>query len=171
MRRKGMKKSNIGRTYLKELNCSKCGKLIKNVNITTDSILCGRCTQIQDLKMFGVPREQKMEVKSTKPAGWHFMTEFVDLNGDYYKKGKLIENKTDKIPTLNSKVYLDKIAEQKNSKLSKNEKYVGFMKHSAERDVLKKEITKLIKAKASKVKIKKIENKLNKVNKLLKKYL
>ena len=40
------------------------------------------------MMMTGFPEETKRKVSSGKPAGWHFMKEFVDKDGNVFHKGK-----------------------------------------------------------------------------------
>jgi len=35
----------------------------------------------------GIPKEKTTRVKSGRPAGWHFMNEFVDKDGNVFHKG------------------------------------------------------------------------------------
>jgi len=38
--------------------------------------------------MVGMPDEPKQKVSTGRPAGWHFMNEFVDKDGNVFHKGK-----------------------------------------------------------------------------------
>tara|TARA_B110000196_G_C21089120_1_gene636632 strand:- start:1127 stop:1429 length:303 start_codon:yes stop_codon:yes gene_type:complete len=40
------------------------------------------------MMMTGLPEEPKRKVSSGRPAGWHFMNEFVDKDGNVFHKGK-----------------------------------------------------------------------------------
>ena len=55
------------------------------------SFTCGKCTMIRTLKR--MPLEEmipslKKRKTSGRPAGWHFMNEFVDKDGTVFHKGK-----------------------------------------------------------------------------------
>jgi len=80
------------------LACKVCGKPTKVADETIMGIKCWKCLQaasvallpeIEKDKLFGIQK-----ISSKKPAGWHFMTEFVDKDGTVYHKGK-------EIPELN----------------------------------------------------------------------
>ena len=38
--------------------------------------------------MVGMPKEKPRRVSTGRPAGWHFMNEFVDKDGNVFHKGK-----------------------------------------------------------------------------------
>ena len=72
------------------LQCKSCYDYQK-VDDVAVSITCGRCTIIRTLKH--TPLEEMIpslrKKKSTgRPAGWHFMSEFVDKKGNVFHKGK-----------------------------------------------------------------------------------
>ena len=37
--------------------------------------------------MVGIPKEKPKKVSTGRPAGWHFMNEFVDKDGNVFHKG------------------------------------------------------------------------------------
>ena len=172
IKRKGVsKKSLTKKTTLHYVECSKCGQMVK-IDSDSTSVLCSNCTIIQDIKLFGLPIRANKIIKSTKPAGWHFMQEFVDLNGDYYIKGELITEKTKKIPTIKTKEFLHKKEKTQKNKLSKSEKKSLFSTTAIEYSKLKKQLIKLEKSNkvGIKGKIKKLTIELKKLSKLLIKY-
>ena len=71
------------------LQCKGCYDYQK-VDDVVISITCSRCTIIRTLKH--TPLEDmipSLKKKSTgRPAGWHFMNEFVDKDGNVFHKGK-----------------------------------------------------------------------------------
>tara|TARA_B100001113_G_scaffold237222_1_gene195037 strand:+ start:487 stop:900 length:414 start_codon:yes stop_codon:yes gene_type:complete len=76
---------------IKELNnlhaapCQKCGRLVENVGEEATSVTCSYCV----LQVVGLPDEKKNSYKPTgRPAGWHWMKEFVDKDGTVYHLGK-----------------------------------------------------------------------------------
>ena len=76
---------------IKELNnlhaapCQKCGRLVENVGEEATSVTCSYCV----LQVVGLPDEKKNNYKPTgRPAGWHWMKEFVDKDGTVYHLGK-----------------------------------------------------------------------------------
>jgi len=64
--------------------CSKCGKLVENCGETAVKSTCSACV----MGMVGMPEEPIQRVSSGRPAGWHFMGEFVDKDGNVFHKGK-----------------------------------------------------------------------------------
>lgn len=84
-----MRKKKIqSQTYLvhnvRYMLCSKCGQEVRNVGETALSVICSRCVNVL------VPLEpSKARYQSTgRPAGWHWMAEFVDKDGNVFHKGK-----------------------------------------------------------------------------------
>ena len=63
--------------------CYKCGNEVKGVGDEAITVLCSNCVT----KM--IPLEQPKGYKPTgRPAGWHWMSEFVDKDGNVFHKGK-----------------------------------------------------------------------------------
>ena len=72
------------------VDCSKCGKLLEVGSSKAVSAICSRCTHLGCIALMS--EEQVNELfgkhKIAKPAGWHFMAEFVAEDGKVYHKGK-----------------------------------------------------------------------------------
>jgi phage FluMu protein Com len=69
----------------KTLPCNKCGRLVENVGEEAVKVTCSICV----LSAVGFPEEPKSAYKPTgRPAGWHWMKEFVDKDGTVYHLGK-----------------------------------------------------------------------------------
>ena len=69
----------------KTLPCNKCGRLVENVGEDAVKVTCSMCV----LGAVGFPEEPKSAYKPTgRPAGWHWMKEFVDKDGTVYHLGK-----------------------------------------------------------------------------------
>ena len=66
------------------LECKKCGRWVDNVGDDTTSAVCSYCV----IGMVGLPEEKKSYTPTGRPAGWHFMNEFVDKDGNVFHKGK-----------------------------------------------------------------------------------
>jgi hypothetical protein len=65
-----------------------CGNYI-SVGETAISVTCGRCTNRNIMMKFPELHEEKKKREATgRPAGWHFMAEFVDKDGNVFHKGK-----------------------------------------------------------------------------------
>mgnify|MGYP003640857996 CR=1 FL=1 len=72
----------------KWLQCKSCYEY-KKVDDDTQAITCSKCTMIKALKL--KPMDEffaKQHKKTGRPAGWHFMSEFVDKDGNVFCKGK-----------------------------------------------------------------------------------
>ena len=69
---------------VRSLGCSKCNRTVENVGDLAVKVTCSYCTMM----MTGLPEETKRKVSTGRPAGWHFMSEFVDKDGKVFHKGK-----------------------------------------------------------------------------------
>ena len=74
----------------KHMQCKSCYDY-SPVDDNIVSFTCSKCTQIKSLK--NMPLEEmipslKKKKTSGRPAGWHFMNEFVDKDGNVFHKGK-----------------------------------------------------------------------------------
>ena len=70
------------------LQCKSCYEYQK-VEENTKAITCSKCTMMNALKL--KPMDTffaKRHKKTGRPAGWHFMNEFVDKDGNVFHKGK-----------------------------------------------------------------------------------
>ena len=66
------------------LSCHKCNRIVENIGETATKVTCSVCTMM----LVGLPEEPKQKVSTGRPAGWHFMNEFVDKDGNVFHKGK-----------------------------------------------------------------------------------
>ena len=69
---------------MRSLECKKCGRWVENIGDDTKSVICSICV----LTVVGMPEEPKGYVSTGRPAGWHWMKEFVDKDGTVFHKGK-----------------------------------------------------------------------------------
>ena len=131
-----MKTNNNVNSY-KTLPCRKCGRLVETAGEEAVKITCSMCV----LGAVGFPEESKSAYKPTgRPAGWHWMKEFVDKDGTVFHLGKEQPKlKGTKKPT---KVAKKAIKRRTKSEIeaSKIKKYQ--MKKKAAKDELKAEIKK-----------------------------
>ena len=68
------------------LVCSICGNY-ERVSEEATGVKCSRCVNM--IMMNQYPPENKPSYKPTgRPAGWHWMTEFVDKDGNVFHRGK-----------------------------------------------------------------------------------
>ena len=72
---------------MSSLECKKCGRWVENVGDDTTSVTCSVCV----LLAVGLPEEKKSYRPTGRPPGWHFMSEFVDKDGNVFRKGKEIK--------------------------------------------------------------------------------
>ena len=78
-----MEKTNTN-TYI-TIPCQKCGRLVENCGEHAVKATCSYCV----LAIVGMPEEKKSTyVPTGRPAGWHWMKEFVDKDGTVYHNGK-----------------------------------------------------------------------------------
>ena len=67
------------------MDCKITGDPVANVSTEAKSVIGSRAV----MGMVGLPKEKPTRVSSGRPAGWHFMNEFVDKDGNVFHKGKL----------------------------------------------------------------------------------
>jgi len=69
------------------MDCKITGEPVRNVSMEATSVIGSRALLARMDKMF--PEQNKPKrVKTGRPSGWHFMSEFVDKDGTVYYKGK-----------------------------------------------------------------------------------
>ena len=71
---------------VKYLVCSICGNY-ESVGEEATAVKCSRCVNMTMMNQY--PPENTPSYKPTgRPAGWHWMTEFVDVDGNVFHRGK-----------------------------------------------------------------------------------
>ena len=65
------------------LECNRCGRWVDNLGEETHTVVCAYCV----LKAVGMPEEKPSYTPTGRPAGWHFMKEFVDKDGNVFHRG------------------------------------------------------------------------------------
>ncbi len=99
----------------KWLQCKFCCEYQK-VDDPVGYITCGSCVTKIDLLKFPDTAIKKQKKKTGRPAGWHWMTEYVDKDGNVFHKGK-------EQPKLKGTLKPTKVKpKKKKKKLSKDEK-------------------------------------------------
>ena len=63
--------------------CKDCGTY-ERVSEETVAVRCWKCVTT----VIGFPTEKKAYKPTGRPAGWHFMNEFIDAEGNVFYKGK-----------------------------------------------------------------------------------
>ena len=66
------------------MDCKITGEPVPNVSTEAASVIGSRAV----MGMVGIPEEPKRKEPTGRPAGWHFMNEFVDKDGNVFHKGK-----------------------------------------------------------------------------------
>ena len=66
------------------MDCKVTGEPVPNVSTDSVSVIGSRAV----MGMVGLPEEKPKRVSTGRPAGWHWMAEFVDKDGTVYHKGK-----------------------------------------------------------------------------------
>ena len=135
-----MKRKQQSPTYeekgVRYMMCS-CGNYI-SVGETAVSVTCPTCVKRKIMINFPELHEDKPKRKSTgRPAGWHFMVEFVDVNGNVFHKG--VEQ-----PKLKGTLPPTKIKPKKKTKRRSKEQIV-LDRHNKKKEVLRKAKKKLSK--------------------------
>ena len=71
---------------IRYMSCMSCGRY-ETVGELATGVRCSRCV---NMRMFNeYPVEESKSYKPTgRPAGWHWMNEFVDVDGNVFHKGK-----------------------------------------------------------------------------------
>ena len=69
------------------LQCKHCYDY-KKVGKNTGAITCSTCVMKIDIAKFPDTAFPKQKVSTGRPPGWHFMSEFVDKDGNVFHKGK-----------------------------------------------------------------------------------
>jgi len=65
------------------MDCKVTGEPVANVSTEAVSVIGSRAV----MGMVGMPKEAKKKQPTGRPAGWHFMGEFVDKDGTVFHKG------------------------------------------------------------------------------------
>ena len=65
------------------MDCKITGEPVANVSEEAVSVIGSRAV----MGMVGMPTEKPKKVSTGRPAGWHFMNEFVDKDGNVFHKG------------------------------------------------------------------------------------
>ena len=66
------------------MDCKITGEPVANVSTEAKSVIGSRAV----MGMVGIPKEKPRRVSTGRPAGWHFINEFVDKDCNVFHKGK-----------------------------------------------------------------------------------
>ncbi len=71
---------------IRYMSCMTCGRY-ETVGESATGVRCSRCVNMTMMNQY--PQEEPKSYKPTgRPAGWHWMNEFVDVDGNVFHKGK-----------------------------------------------------------------------------------
>ena len=65
------------------MDCKITGEPVANVSTEAVSVVGSKAV----MGMVGMPKDKPQRVATGRPAGWHFMNEFVDKDGNVFHKG------------------------------------------------------------------------------------
>ena len=115
-----------GKIYM---TCMSCGTYERVVEETI-AVRCWKCV----LAITGMPEEPNRYVPTGRPAGWHFMNEFVDKDGNVFHRGK-------EQPKLKGTLKPTKVKPRKKAKRRTKEQIL-LDRHSEKKVELKKAVQK-----------------------------
>jgi phage FluMu protein Com len=114
------------------LPCTKCGRIVDNVGETAVKVTCSYCV----LFAVGIPEEKKSYTPTGRPPGWHFMSEFVDKDGNVFHKGKEIKKLKGTLPPT-------KVVSKPKKKIKRRTKeQILIDRHNEKKAALKKAVKK-----------------------------
>jgi len=146
--RKGTKWNQSPESIYRYMSCKLCGHMTV-VGEDATAVTCHHCVN----EMVEAPQFSARRVSSGRPAGWHFMAEYVDKDGNVFHKGK-------EMPKL--KGTLEPSVIEKKEKISKNERSAMITAANVKLHKLKKQ---LVKAKLKKD-IKRLKREIAKLSKI-----
>ena len=119
------------------MDCKVTGEPVPNVSTDSVSVIGSRAV----LGMVGMPKEKPKKVSTGRPAGWHFMNEFVDKDGNVFHKGVEQPKLKGTLPPTkvqpvkrkkrrsNEQILLDRQAEKKAALKKAVQKQKDFINH------------------------------------------
>ena len=114
------------------MTCHKCNRIVENVGELATKVTCSWCV----FGMVGFPEEPKSTYKPTgRPAGWHWMAEFVDADGNVFHKGK-------EQPKLKGTLSPTKVKPPKKKIKRRTKEEILIAREAEKKAVLKKAIKK-----------------------------
>ena len=134
------------------MDCKITGEPVKNVSTDVKEVISDRALQSRMYKMFPEDFENKTkQYKPTgRPAGWHFMKEFVDKDGNVFHKGveakqlkgtlpptKITKAKVKKVKTkrrTKEQILIDRHNEKKAALKQAIKKQKDFLNHNIDKD-------------------------------------
>ena len=129
------------------MDCKVTGEPVRNVSMEAKSVIVSKAVMGKIHKMFP-ETAPKSKPKTGRPAGWHWMAEFVDKDGTVYHRGKEqpklkgtlppTEVKPRKKPTkkrrTKEQILLDRHEEKKAALKKAVQKQKDFLNHKIEKE-------------------------------------
>jgi len=118
------------------MDCKITGESVANVSTDIVSVIGSKALMGRLHKMFP-ESEPKSKPKTGRPAGWHWMAEFVDKDGTVYHKGK-------EVPKLKGtlKPTMIKPKKKKPVKKRRTKEQILLDRHKEKKEALKKAVKK-----------------------------
>ena len=116
------------------MDCKITGEPVRNVGTEATSVIGSKAVMARINKLFP-DQDKPRRVKTGRPAGWHWMNEFVDKDGNVFHKGK-------EQPDLKGTLPPTKIKPKKKVNRRTKEEIL-LARHEKKKKVLKKAKTKL----------------------------
>ena len=115
------------------MDCKITGEPVANVSTEATSVIGSKAVMARVDKMF--PSETKPQrVRTGRPAGWHWMAEFVDKDGTVYHRGK-------EVPELKGTLSPTEVKPKKKTKRRSQEEIL-LARQAEKKAALKKEFKK-----------------------------
>ena len=111
--------------------CTRCGREIKGVGEDTISAICSFCL----VRLIPVEESKSTYKPTGRPPGWHWMTEFVDKDGNVFHRGK-------EVPKLKGTLKSTKVATPKKRIKRRTKDEILVARHNEKKEILKKAIKK-----------------------------
>ena len=115
------------------MDCKITGEPVANVSEEAVSVIGSRAV----LGMVGMPKEKPQKVSTGRPAGWHFMNEFVDKDGNVFHKG--VEQ-----PKLKGTLPPTKVKRAKVKTKRRTQEQILLDRHNEKKHALKKAMKKQV---------------------------
>ena len=113
------------------LECHKCGRWVENIGEDAVKVTCTYCV----LLAVGWPKEKPSYKPTGRPAGWHFMKEFVDKDGNVFHRGK-------EQPELKGTLPPTKVTKAKVKTKRRTQQEILIDRHNKKKEALKKAVKK-----------------------------
>jgi hypothetical protein len=118
---------------IRYMSCQVCGRY-ESVGDEATALKCSRCICMTMASQY--PIEDKSYKPTGRPAGWHWMTEFVDKDGNVFHRGK-------EQPKLKGTLSPTKVKSPKKRKIKRRTKEQMLVaRHNKKKAALKKAVQK-----------------------------